>query len=159
MGNGKGNALEGLRQWLEDCPPGTLVPASQMLGALDRLDGGRPGDLPEGVPEDGPQGRSQRTGADSTLPSALQQGSWRALLWTAPAEARIGRTELCEALGRPKSFVYRHTHCKAKNPIPHRKLDGELVFVVGEIRTWLREHEEIIRAGPTDGDRRVQVVQ
>jgi predicted DNA-binding transcriptional regulator AlpA len=68
--------------------------------------------------------------------------SWKERLWTAPAETRIGVRELAEALGRPRSWVYRRTGTKGnKAPLPHRKLDGELVFIVGEIRTWLAHHE------------------
>lgn len=84
--------------------------------------------------------------ATSTEPAV----PWRILLWTAPGETRIGRRELLEAVGRPASWLYRHTGPAAEHRIPHRKLDGELVFVVGEIRAWLREREEIIEAGPMD---------
>jgi len=79
--------------------------------------------------------------------------SWRERLWTAPAETRIGKAELLEAVGKTESWLYRHTAEKRKpgTPrIPHRKLDGELVFVVGEIRAWLRQHEEIVEAGPME---------
>ena len=58
-----------------------------------------------------------------------------------------------EAVGRPKSWLYRRTKAKAKDRIPHRKLDGELVFLVGEIREWLRAREDIVEARPTDADR------
>lgn len=89
--------------------------------------------------------------ADVPQPTAASAPpSWRVLLWQVPADTRIGRVELLEAVGRPPSWLYRHTGSKAENRIPHRKLDGELVFVVGEVREWLREHEEIIEAGPTD---------
>lgn len=74
--------------------------------------------------------------------------SWRERLWTAPAETRIGVIELAEALDRPKSWVYRHTMEKAAGDrLPHRKLDGELQFIVGEVRAWMRDHEELIVAG------------
>jgi hypothetical protein len=34
-------------------------------------------------------------------------------------------------------------------------MDGELVFLVGEVRRWLRDREEIITAAPLDsGPRR-----
>ena len=37
---------------------------------------------------------------------------------------------------------------KAKcSRIPCRKLDGELVFVVGEVRQWLLDNEETVVAG------------
>lgn len=84
--------------------------------------------------------------------------TWRTMLWTVPADTRIGRVELLEAVGRTPAWLYRHTSAQrtaAGVPrIPHRKIDGLLTFVVGEIREWLREHERIVEAGPTDGDRR-----
>ncbi len=85
---------------------------------------------------------------DDPLPAAPE--SWRTRLWTAPEEARIGISELCEAVGRPDSWAYKHTMKDAEDPIPHRKLDGRLVFVVGEVRCWLKDHEEVVRAGPMD---------
>jgi len=45
-------------------------------------------------------------------------------------------------LGRPKSFIYRHI--KPRNgcePIPHRKLDGQIVVVLSQAREWVRRHE------------------
>jgi predicted DNA-binding transcriptional regulator AlpA len=72
----------------------------------------------------------------------------RAIVDRAP-ETRIGVAELLEATGRPKSWLYRHTSAKSKcRRIPHRKLDGELVFVVGEVRQWLIEHEETVVEAP-----------
>ena len=76
--------------------------------------------------------------------------TWREKLWIVPAETRIGTSELAEAFCRPASWVYSHTEGKAENPIPHRKLDGTLMFTVGEVRTWLRESEEVLVAGPME---------
>lgn len=76
--------------------------------------------------------------------------TWHEKLWIAPAEARIGTTELAEAFGRPKSWVYAHTQAEAENPIPHRKLDGALVFTIGEVRAWVRDSEEVLVAGPME---------
>ena len=101
------------REWLVECPPGTMVPASEVLARLD---------TPELLPEPAPP-----------------PTTWRERLWTVPPETRIGRDELLEATGRKKAWLYAHT---ARGTIPHCKLDGELVFVVGEIREWLRQHEE-----------------
>ncbi len=76
--------------------------------------------------------------------------TWREKLWIAPAETRIGTGELAEAFSRPKSWVYAHTQAEARDPLPHRKLDGVLVFAVGEVRAWVRESEEVLVAGPME---------
>lgn len=114
-----------LRRWAETMP-GALVPASALLEALDGLEEPTPA----------------RGGAVPT-PSP----SWRERLWSVPAETRLGVAEVAEALGRPKSFVYARTG-SAEDALPHRKLDGSLVFTAGEIRAWIRDHEEVIAAGP-----------
>lgn len=76
--------------------------------------------------------------------------SWRVLLWSVPAETRIGVRELCEALDRSPDWLYRHTSPKADERIPHRKLGGELEFVVGEVREWIRHTEDVVVRGATD---------
>ena len=43
-------------------------------------------------------------------------------------------------LGRPKSYIWRLTATKS---IPHRRLDGVIVFVLGEVRAWVRKHEVV----------------
>ena len=68
--------------------------------------------------------------------------SWRERLWSCPPETRLGVRELAEALGRPRSFVYR----AARRGLPHRKLAGELTFIAGEVRRWVTEHE--VAPGP-----------
>lgn len=75
--------------------------------------------------------------------------TWRERLWTVPAETRLGVVEAAEALGRPRSFIYARTG-KAEGSLPHRKLDGSLRFTAGELRAWIRSHEEIIAAGPME---------
>ncbi len=80
-------------------------------------------------------------------PAAALDGSqtWRALLWVVPPETRMTVADVAEAAGRPKSWVYRHTSPASGLPlIPHRKLDGELVFAAGEVRAWIRDHEDIV---------------
>ena len=116
-----------LRAWLAAAPAGTLVPAAIVSQALadDRVQ-------------------------TSAKPAAAP--SWRERLWTVPPETRIGVVEMCEAVGRTKSWVYRCTGPKAAGPrLPHRLLHGELVFVVGELRQWLLEQEEIVVPGRTTG--------
>ena len=119
--------------------------------------------LADALPEDGSvvltRARLVEWLADEPAAAPLQQVSsapeveptWRERLWTVPAETRIGVAELCEALGRTRSWCYRHTSEKAGYvPLPHRKMDGELVFLVGEIRAFIRDHEQVVRAGRMD---------
>jgi hypothetical protein len=123
---------------LRGLPKGTLVPVEAILEHL----------ADEVSPTGEPAAPDAGIAALHTAPP-----SWRVLLWTVPAETRIGREELLEAVGRPRSWLYRHTAPKAEHRIPHRKLDGELVFVVGEVRAWLKASEEIVQAGPLDSPR------
>jgi hypothetical protein len=141
QGKTKGKALEAWR----GLPAGTLLPVEAVLEALAEDDSaaGRPGALPDALEP-----------VPSTTPRA-----WRVLLWTVPPETRIGREELLEAVGRPRSWLYRHTAAKAGHRIPHRKLDGELVFVVGEVRAWLKEQEQVVQAGPLDPPTRLAVAR
>lgn len=93
-------------------------------------------------------------GREPAAPAAVQSpaaATWKERLWIAPPETRIGVAELCEALGRPRSWVYRHTSPKAAKAaghgvLPHRKLDGELLFAVGEVRAWIQAHEDVVHA-------------
>ena len=110
---------------LRQMPPGTMVPAVEMAARLEAVC---------------PIGHTTR--------DVVTEPTWQERLWTAPAETRIGRQELLEAVGRSENWVYRHTGTKAKcSRIPCRKLDGELVFVVGEVRQWILEHEETVVPG------------
>src|SRR5690348_15654795 len=135
QGNDKGKSLA----WLHACPPGTLIPVEAVLAVLTDVVGA--------------QGQAEAAPSALAGPQEPSGQSWRVLLWTVPAETRIGREELLEAVSRPRSWLYRHTAAKAEHRIPHRKLDGELVFVVGEVRAWLKAQEEIVQAGPLDGPR------
>lgn len=120
-------SLISLLEWLRSAPPNTTVDASEIADRIAELQ-----------PE------------PDTAPLNLPEPTWRERLWTAPPETRIGRDELLEALGRPTSWLYRHTSSKSECArIPHRKLDGELVFIVGEVRQWLAEHEEVVVKGRT----------
>ena len=145
--SGQGKEKGKILARFQGLPKGTLVPIEALLEAL-AADGGA-GD--EGA--QGSAGALPRGLARPEEPLAPAPQSWRTLLWTVPAETRIGREELLEAVGRPRSWVYRQTAAKAEHRIPHRKLDGELVFVVGEVRAWLKAQEEIVQAGPLDGPR------
>jgi predicted DNA-binding transcriptional regulator AlpA len=76
--------------------------------------------------------------------------TWRERLWVCDAETRLGVRELTEGVGRPKSWVYRAIRRNgATPPLPHRKLDGVLVFVAAEVRQWIAEHEQVVVPGRT----------
>lgn len=128
--------LQALVAWLELAPAGTTIGAGDLLGIL----------APMSTSADGCSSQVPAPPAATGLPQ-----TWRERIWTVPAETRLGVAEVVEAIGRPKSFVYRHTSAKSGlTLIPHRKMDGELVFVAGEVRTWLRDQEEVIAAGRVD---------
>lgn len=87
--------------------------------------------------------------------------TWRERLWLVPSETRLGVGDVAEALARSKSWVYKRTMVTAEDRLPHRKLDGELQFCAGELRTWIREHEEIETSLPmtsTPAERRLQLL-
>lgn len=85
----------------------------------------------------------ERTHGSAASEPQQQEGSWKARLWTVPAETRLNVNEVAEALGRTKSWVYRHTGVNAgSRRLPHRKLEGELVFVASEVREWIERHED-----------------
>ena len=104
------------------------------------------------------------SGASAPAAAETESGpelTWRERIWLVPAETRLGRAELLEVVGRTASWLYAHTAAAAPNRIPHRKFGGELVFVVGEIRTWIRSTEESVSELPmqsTVADRRLEAV-
>lgn len=63
--------------------------------------------------------------------------SWRARLWTVPADMRLGVHEVAEALGRGRDFVYRAASPKAEHRLPSQKIGGELMFTVRDVRAWI----------------------
>lgn len=132
--------LDDLRRWAASAPPGTMVPADRLAELLGTVEGTEAAPVPSEPGHDEP-------------------ATWRVLLWTVDAECRIGRDELLEAVGRAPSWLYRHTGPSADDRIPHRKLEGQLVFVVGEVRRWLRDHEELIEVGRTDGSPRLRSIE
>lgn len=116
---------------LEQLPAGTLTPVAGLVAEIRAR-------LPE---------RAEAATLAIADPLPL---TWRERLWLVPAETRIGVVELAEALGRPKSWVYRRTGPSTDHtPLPCRKLDGELIFVVGQIRAWIDANESIVTAGPS----------
>lgn len=67
--------------------------------------------------------------------------SWRERLWTCDPKTRLWLDEVAEALGKTKpavrALIKRHG-------LPCRKRQGEYVFLVGELRTWLERREDVI---------------
>lgn len=128
--------ISDLLAWCSRAPEGTSLDARVLARVLARIleDLADPNPVPAPA---APQG----------IPGAT---TWREKLWTVPSETRLGVTELCEALGRPRSWIYARTGPKAEDPVPHRKLDGVLLFCAGELRAWIRDREDVQAAGPMD---------
>lgn len=121
--------LADVLRWLESAPDGTTLQARAVLELLQRLGAVLTVD----------------SGAATTAAPPSAAATWRERVWVAPPETRLTVGDVAEAVGRAKSWVYRHTSPASGLPrLPHRKLDGELVFVAGEVREWLRGHEEIL---------------
>lgn len=100
--------------WIETMPAGSLVPVEAVRDALRAI------------------------GPTDARPPRPSLDSWRERLWSAPADTRIGVKELAAAVGHSSSWVWKRTAPTNGTPaLPHRKRDGELVFVVGEVRAWL----------------------
>lgn len=134
--------LDDVRGWLDAAPEGTLLSVEAVRSLLADLSQESPRQVD---PE----------------PVTVEAESWRTKLWICPAETRLGAAEAAEAMGRPKSYVYARTARGAENSLPHRKLDGALTFTAGELRHWVREHEEVVEAGPMDSpphERRLHVM-
>lgn len=115
-----------LLAWLAAAPEGTAIPAAALHRMLrDCLDGGEP---------------------EAPVPTA-EVPTWRTRLWTVPAETRLTLPEAAEALGKSRSWLYKRTGPKSRERLPCRRLDGELVFVAGELRRWIADHELVIEPG------------
>ncbi len=77
-------------------------------------------------------------------PVMSPEPTWREKLWSCDPQVRLGVKELCEATGKPRSWVYRAVHGTGSHPpLPHRRLAGSLQFVVGAVRCWITSNEVI----------------
>jgi len=87
--------------------------------------------------------------APITMVPAAEPASWRERLWSCPPETRLGVREVAEALGRPKSAIYRLTsrNGSALPRLPHRTLGGELTFIASEVRSWVTATEVVVVPG------------
>ena len=140
-----GPGFESLRELLRWCltaPAGTMLSAATVAAVLEGI----------GTTEDS---QGPREGEDHPQ---IDAESWAERIWLVPAERRLNTAETLEALGRGKSWLFERL--KGSDAIPHRKMDGQLVFTAGELRAWIRAHEEPLVAGPMEsapGERRVRV--
>lgn len=125
--------LHRLRLMLEHTPPGSMIPVDWVRSIVE-----------------------EEAGPAQTVPDpepATASEDWRGRLWTCHPDTRLGVAELCEALGKGKSWVYRHTSEKSVeangyNPLPCRRLDGELIFVASELRQWIQANETRVHTPP-----------
>lgn len=131
-------SLAELQAWCQRAPAGTRLDARQVAEILADVAAESP---------------SERDGDHMQVLAHPVAPTWRERLWTVPAETRIGVCELAEAVGRGKGWVYERTRSSADDPIPHRKLDGTLIFTAGEVRAWIRSREEEIVGGPMESTR------
>jgi predicted DNA-binding transcriptional regulator AlpA len=107
-----------LRVIAEAAPVGTFVPVlrEQLLALVD--------------------------GTGTTAPTA-PGATWRERLWTCPDDARLRVEDVAEALGRPRSWVYRAVAAvRGVHRLPASRLSGELVFVAAAVRAWLEREEQ-----------------
>jgi predicted DNA-binding transcriptional regulator AlpA len=122
--------LEDLVAWLRDAPTGTQLDASTFAEALEDLAAQEPKDEPE-----------------SRLEAPVEWG-WPERLWIIPAERRLGVKEACQALEKSRTWLYAHmSEGQGRDRIPHRKLDGQVLFTAGELRAWIRDQEETVHGG------------
>lgn len=91
----------------------------------------------------------REAGESSSQPVEASEPSWRERLWSCPPETRLDANQAAEATGLSKSRVYKLTSAEE---IPFRKLAGGLVFVAGEMRSWLRERESVEVKGRMEMD-------
>lgn len=127
----QGRSLSDIISWLAEAPTGTLISADALAAILR----GRSKDEEHTVSPPSP--------AATTSPT-----SWRERLWTVAPDTRLGVQEVAEAVGRSRDWVYRHTGPSGSGiRLPHRKLDGALVFVASEVRNWLIDAEHVVEPG------------
>lgn len=110
-------------EWLAAAPAGTMLDAAAVRATLEQC------------------ASVDRAAVPITPPLRM---SWRERLWMVPPETRLGLREACEALDRSEKWLRIRLRTGGDGRIPHRKLDGELQFLAGELRDWLNTHEHII---------------
>ncbi len=110
-----------LRALLEAMPSGTTLTPAGVLELLDQHDtNGLP--RPSQEPQEGPP------------------APWPERLWSAHPDTRMGTPEVCAALRRPRSFVYRAV-ARDLDPLPAMRFGGELRFMAEDVRRWVERNE------------------
>ena len=100
---------------------------------------------------------SERENLWLTAKGLLSADAYSAM-WLRYAEDMPVR-EVAGALDKSQSWIYKRT-TEASDPeerLPARRAHGQVVFTAGELRTWLRAHEQVIHGLPmttTDSERR-----
>lgn len=69
--------------------------------------------------------------------------SWRERLWNCEPKTRLWLDEVAEAMGKSKAAVRKLIQ---RHGLPCRRRHGELVFLAGEVRDWLRVQEHDVQA-------------
>jgi predicted DNA-binding transcriptional regulator AlpA len=86
----------------------------------------------------------RRRSATVTVTATASLGFTPERFAEAPADTRISVQELCAATGRSRGGLYKLVR---EDGLPARRLlDNTFVFVVGEVRQWLRERERVVNA-------------
>ncbi len=107
-------------------PAGTLIPIAELRAMLMQ------------IPQD--------TTITQEQPAASEPQTWKEKVWIAAPETRLNIQELGEAISRSRSWIMTRLHPRlgsSLTPIPHRKLAGQIQFVVQEIRDWISQEEVI----------------
>lgn len=89
---------------------------------------------------------------------ALVSLPWNALVWRAdlvPDATLLTIEQAAEATGWTRAAIYKRTSRWHREhdtcaPLPHLRVAGSLRIRVGELRQWLRGHEQVIVPGPTE---------
>lgn len=115
--------LARLRDLLETLPADTAFTPAGMLELLNQVDTNSVANVSLGKPV------------------APQGDTWAERLWAVSPDTRLGMAELCEALRRPRSFVYRATSQSKNDPLPGKKFGGEWSFRASDVRAWIARQE------------------
>jgi predicted DNA-binding transcriptional regulator AlpA len=74
--------------------------------------------------------------------AAEARPGWRERLWSCEPKTRLWLDEVSEAMGKSKAAVRALIR---RHGLPCRRRHGELVFLAGEVREWMRVQEQVVR--------------